>query len=148
MPAKHHSCLNRAIQRIINQVDPARSHGAQLEQAAGAAVRYGLRRAAQGRGLGQTASPTLRAQLETAVASFAAETNQADLERAARQAGVSPADALAGVVLRHCHEDLKPLTADQVVRYGLEFALALAETRPLLAARYRRWLGRGRPPKA
>lgn len=142
MPKNRDHRLDRAVRRIVRQIDPRRPHAAQLEQAVGTAIGYGLWRAAQGRSLAPTSRPSLRSQIEVAVDSFATETNQAALEQAAEKAGVPPEEVLAGIVLKHCHEDLKPLTAEQVARYGLEFALALAETRPLLAARYRRWLGK------
>mgnify|MGYP006959901887 FL=1 len=58
----------------------------------------------------------------------------------AQQAGVPQQDILAGLLLKHCQADLAPLTAEEVARYALDFAMELAASRPALAERYRQWL--------
>ena len=139
MPARARRQLNPVIKRLCAAADPVQPYARQLEQVVEAAVRYGLHTAAV-RGSGKAAAG-LRHKVETAVASFADPPTQAALRRASRQAGEPQINALAGIVLRHCHHDLTPLTTEQVARYALEFAQALAETRPVLAEQYRRWLG-------
>lgn len=146
MPPHDDQSIERAIKRLCKQVDPEQPYGRQLEQIAGAAVGYGLRKATKWRERRAKPLPGLRGKIEMAVAGFADARSQDALDEACRQSGVSQADVLAGVVLKHCHQDLTPLTAEQVARYGLEFALMLAESSPELARRYRRRLARsGRP---
>ena len=134
--------LTAAIRRIVDRVDHQQPYARQLEQVAGLAVGLGLERAAAWRHRLRGDDSPLRSQIETVVAEFAAGPSQDALHRAAHRAGVPQPDVLAGIVLKHCHEHLQPLTAEQVARYALEFALALAEARPALAEQYRRWLGR------
>lgn len=141
MPARPRRQLNPVIKRLCAAADPVQPYARQLEQVAEAAVRYGLRTAPL-RGSGEAPATDLRQKIETAVASFADPPTQAALRRASHQAGVPQLDALAGIVLRHCHHDLTPLTTEQVARYALEFGQALAETRPALAEQCRQWLGR------
>ena len=143
MPARPRRQLNPVIKRLCAAADPVQPYARQLEQVAEAAVRYGLRTTPV-RGSGEASAPGLRQKIETAVASFADPPTQAALCRASHQAGVPEISALAGIVLRHCHHDLTPLTTEQVARYAVEFAQALAEARPALAAQYRRWLRRCR----
>ncbi len=136
--------LDEAVRRIVDRVDERQPYARQLEQIASAAVVLGLRKAATWSNCHP--APGLRGKIEVAVASFASAPSQDALYAACEQAGVPQVDVLAGIVLKHCHEDLKPLTAEQVARYGLEFALMLAESSPELARRYRRRLARSVRP--
>lgn len=142
MPRRRDPRLEQIIQELVDRVDRRQPYARQLEEVAGAAVGYALQHPVAWHAGQPIVSPGLRGQIETAVASFAAPPSQAALHLAAHQAGLSHGEVLAGVVLKHCHEHLQPLTAEQVARYALEFALALAEARPALAEQYRRWLAR------
>lgn len=103
MPPHDDQSIERAIKRLCRQVDPEQPYGRQLEQIAGSAVDYGLRKASVWSGRGTRPLPGLRAKIEMAVAGFAAARSQEALDEACRQAGVPQADVLAGVVLKHCH---------------------------------------------
>lgn len=134
--------LDIALRRLVERVDRKQPYARQLEQIAEVAVGEALRRTEAWRHLLPHPPSALRDQIELAVADFAAAPNQERLHTAARQTGVSQLDVLTGLVLRHCHEALRPLTEEQVARYALAFALRFAEARPALAEQYRRWLAR------
>lgn len=133
--------LDRILQQLLGRADPTQPPARQLEQVAGAAIGYGLQWACERETW--TTTPGLRGQIELAVDRFIAPANQVALHRAAAQAGVPPLDALAGIVLHHCQQDLAPLTPEQVARYGVEFGMAVAHVRPALAEQWRRWMSRG-----
>ncbi|MCC7495888.1 MAG: hypothetical protein IT204_26280 [Fimbriimonadaceae bacterium] len=143
MPARQNSLIEPIIQRICDAADPAQPYARQLEQVAGAAVEQGLNLAETWPAMRVAGS--LRTKIETAVSHFAAAQDRVD--QTARRTGVTKADILAGLVLKHCHEDLEPLAPEEVARYGLHFALALAAREPRLAARYRGRRRRPPPPR-
>lgn len=142
MPRRVDSGLEQAIQRIVDRVDDRQPYARQLEQATLAALDFGLQHTARSRSRRRLVATGLRGRIDTAVAGFTAASHQEVLQAAVHQAGVPHLELLGGVVLKHCQEALRPLTTEQVARYGLEFALTLAEARPALARQYRRWLAR------
>ena len=128
------SQTNRPIEDLIRRscaaADPLQPHARQLEQVAAAAMAFGLRQPARP---GQQAWPGLG--VSQAVADFVVAGQL--LDDLARRAGVPQQDILAGLLLKHCQADLAPLTAEEVARYALDFAMKLAASEPRLAARLR-----------
>lgn len=128
--------IDDAIRRSCAAADPRQPWARQLEQVAGAALAQGLR-LAQLRPARVFSTSGWQQPIDTAAGEFAATARPTALETLRRQTGVAPRDLLAGLVLRHCHHDLAPLSAEQVARYALHLALALADLDPVLAATYR-----------
>ena len=128
------SQTNRPIEDLIRRscaaADPLQPHARQLEQVAAAAMALGLR---------QPARPGQQAWPGEVVSQLAADFTVAVglVDELAQQAGVPQQDILAGLLLRHCQADLAPLTAEEVARYALDFAMKLAASEPRLAARLR-----------